>query len=101
MANIHSVLNQKKEGQIVKSPRITEKATKIAESNVYTFNVSVDATKTSIKQAVKALYGVTPVSVRIVTIRQEAVFVRGKKGTKAAGKKAYVALKKGDTITLM
>ena len=94
-------LNQKKEGQVVFSPRLTEKATQIAEGNTYTFNVAKTATKIQIREAIKALYTVTPIAVNLVTRKQQQVVVRGKRGTRAGGKKAYVTLKKGDTISLM
>ncbi len=100
-SKVRAVLKQKKEGRIVITPRLTEKATQIAENNVYTFNIAQNATKTQVKEAVKALYGVTPVSVNVVKQKQETVFLRGKKGLKAGYKKAYVTLKKGDVITLM
>jgi large subunit ribosomal protein L23 len=83
---------------IIKRPRITEKASMKAESNVYAFEVSTDANKKTVAAAVKALYNVTPVKVAIVKIPAKTVFVRGKMGTKAGGKKAYVYLKKGETI---
>ncbi len=86
---------------LIKKPRITEKTTQVANGNVYTFDVAPRATKTQIKEAVFKLYKVTPVKVNVVTIKQRQVFVRGKKGTQAGGRKAYVTLKKGDKIELM
>jgi large subunit ribosomal protein L23 len=100
-SKVRAVLKQKKEGQIVITPRLTEKATRIAEQNTYTFNIAQNATKTQVKEAIKAVYGVTPIAVNVVKQKQETVFLRGKKGLKAGYKKAYVTLKKGDVITLM
>lgn len=80
-------------------PRVTEKASFQAETkNVYTFEVSKTANKYQIAKAVKDNYKVTPLFVRIATIKEKKVFVRGKAGIKAGGKKAYVYLKKGDKI---
>lgn len=90
---------RKSVSSVIVSPRITEKATRVAEGNTYTFNVS-GASKTEIKQAVIALYKVTPIKIRVVTIRKQSA-VRGTRGARAAGRKAYVTLKKGDTIKLM
>ncbi|HYF10276.1 MAG TPA: 50S ribosomal protein L23 [Candidatus Paceibacterota bacterium] len=78
--------------------RVTEKATKESEQNTYTFNVRPDATKTEIREAVKGLYKVDPLTVKIVPVRAKALFQRGKRGRTSAGKKAYVTLKKGDHI---
>ncbi|MEK7514448.1 MAG: 50S ribosomal protein L23 [Patescibacteria group bacterium] len=81
-------------------PRVTEKASLLSSQHIYAFEVSQRATKKDIARAVLAFYGVTPIKVRIVPVPAKNVFVRGKWGTKKSGKKAYVRLKKGDTITI-
>jgi large subunit ribosomal protein L23 len=88
---------------IIIGPRITEKAVSMGEKNVYTFNVRRDATKFSVRDAIKALYGLTPVKVNIVN-KKPAHRLSGSKNrmVKVAGeKKAYVYLKKGDNINLV
>ncbi len=56
---------------VLKGPRITEKAGIKAESdNVFTFEVTKEATKKSVALAVKALYNVTPTKVNIVNSAQ-------------------------------
>ncbi|OGG65219.1 50S ribosomal protein L23 [Candidatus Kaiserbacteria bacterium RIFCSPLOWO2_02_FULL_45_11b] len=88
---------------VIAGPRITEKAVGLGDSNVYTFNVRRDATKYLVSDAVKALYGVTPVKVNIVN-KKPAVRLAGARNrmVKVAGqKKAYVYLKKGDIINLV
>ena len=87
---------------IIIKPRITEKATDSEAMGMYTFDVAERANKQQIIQAVKALYKVTPRMVRVVKVRSKIKKnVRtGKSGIKGGGKKAYVYLKKGDTITL-
>lgn len=93
--------NIRKQNVLVR-PRITEKAVLGADkSGVYVFEVMPKATKTQIAASVKAAYKVEPVKVRIAKIPAKAVFVRGKKGVKSGGKKAYVYLKKGDKIELL
>jgi large subunit ribosomal protein L23 len=87
-----------KYANIILRPRITEKASTISASNVYTFEVGKNSTKGQIAQAIKIYYKVTPVKVRTVVNPTKQVFVRGKKGTKPAVKKAYVYLKKGDKL---
>lgn len=94
--------NNIKAANVLLKPRITEKAVIGADKNgVYVFEVSSKATKKSISASVKALYKVTPVKVRTAKIMSKAVFVRGKRGVKKGGKKAYVYLKKGDKIELL
>ena len=84
----------------VLGPRITEKAAYAAEKNVYVFNVAKDANKLQVKKAIKDLYKVVPVKIAIVVSKPKSVTFRGYAGTKGASKKAYVYLKKGDTIDL-
>ncbi len=86
---------------VIVRPRITEKATKVAEANVYTFDITPNASKTQVKEAIVKLYKVTPLKVNVMKIRARKVFVRGKRGVTAGGRKAYVYLKKGDKIELM
>ena len=85
----------------IREPRITEKATQVAERNVYTFTVAPKASKTMIKEAIVKLYKVTPIKINVMNIKARAVVVRGKRGTQAGGRKAYVTLKKGDKIELV
>ncbi len=87
-------------GGILKNPRITEKTSKINEGAVYTFDVARDTTKPEIKKAINMLYKVNPLKVRVATIPTKNVIVRGKRGTRGGGKKAYVYLKKGETIEI-
>lgn len=96
------VKNTKKDlSSVLKKPRITEKGAIISGiNNVYPFDISLDATKKDIIEAVKMIYKVTPVKVAVLTVPSKTVVSRrnGKKGIKSGGKKAYVYLKKGDKI---
>lgn len=87
---------------ILKHARITEKATMHSAESVYTFDIAEEATKRDVIQAVRALYKVTPRMVRVVSIptKVRRNMRTGKRGMKRGGKKAYVYLKKGETITL-
>jgi ribosomal protein L23 len=80
------------------TPRITEKATVLAERNVYTFNVPQGTTKGAVAEAVFKLYKVHPYKVAIVKTPAARVLARGKRGKTAASRKAYVYLKEGDKI---
>jgi large subunit ribosomal protein L23 len=84
-------------------PHLTEKAVGLGDSNVYTFEVARNATKFQVRDAIKALYNVTPVKVNIVN-KLPAKRRKGSTGrmVKHAGmKKAYIYLKKGDSISLV
>lgn len=88
---------------VIKGPRITEKSVTQGDKNVYTFTIDRAATKFLVRDAIKALYGVTPVKVNIVN-KAPALRLSGSKNrmVKESGmKKAYVYLKKGDTINLV
>ncbi|MDO8594765.1 MAG: 50S ribosomal protein L23 [bacterium] len=81
-------------------PHVTEKASASAEKGVYVFQVALNATKREIMQAVAAFYKVTPTKVTIVTMPVRRITVKGRIGIRAAGKKAYVFLKKGEKIEI-
>lgn len=87
---------------ILKHARITEKASMHQGSGVYTFDVSERATKRDIIRAVQSLYKVKPVKVALARVPAKKVrhMRTGKLGTKQGGKKAYVYLKPGDSISL-
>ena len=81
--------------------RITEKSALNADKGAYTFNVTLNANKSEIKKAIKMIYGVTPVKVSITQRTSKIVMRRGVIGSKSAGKKAVVHLKKGDKIAFV
>ena len=88
---------------VIVAPRITEKAVGMSERNVYTFVVRPNATKYAVRDAIKALYNVTPVKINIVN-KKAAKRVKGFSGKMVHDKgmkKAYVYLAKGDTINLV
>lgn len=88
--------------KIIIRPRVTEKSGIMNEaSNIYTFEVEKGATKDTVAKAIKALYKVKVEKVRMINLPAKKVFVRGKKGTQSAIKKALVYLKKGDKIELV
>lgn len=87
---------------VLQAPRITEKATDAQMKGVYVFNVASDATKRDIITAVKKSYGVSARKVRIVNTSPRSVrnARTGRYGHVSGGKKAYVYLKNGETITI-
>lgn len=88
---------------VIVRPKITEKSVGMSEQNVYTFEVLRSATKFQVRDAITALYNVTPVKVNIVNKKPAMRMVGSRNRTKhvAGMKKAYVYLKKGDTINLV
>jgi len=87
---------------ILRSPRITEKASMHMERSAYVFDVTKEANKKQIAAAVFAIYKVKPRKVAIVNIKPKNVrnMRTGKSGVKGGGKKAYVYLNIGETITV-
>ncbi len=79
---------------IIKKPRVTEKAAIVADKNVYVFEISKDANKSEVKKEIERIYSTKVEKVNIAKTAEKKTFIRGKKGTKAGIKKAYVYLKK-------
>ncbi|HLP43942.1 MAG TPA: 50S ribosomal protein L23 [Candidatus Nanoarchaeia archaeon] len=87
---------------VILVPRITEKATVKADAeNVYVFEIAHDANKTTVSQAIKAMYNVVPVRVNIARNPGKTLFRRGKTGFTSGVKKAYVYVKKGEKIEIV
>jgi len=88
---------------VLKKPLITEKMNSISEAfNRVGFIVDRRANKVEIKKAVKAMYGVDPVSVHTSIMPGKSKARHTKtgftKGTTSAKKKAIVTLAEGDSI---
>ncbi|MBH88348.1 MAG: 50S ribosomal protein L23 [Pelagibacterales bacterium] len=85
---------------VIVSPIITEKATRILENNQVVFKVSPNATKPQIKVAVEALFGVKVVGVNTLNIKGKNKVFKGIRGKRASIRKAMVTLAEGQTIDL-
>lgn len=84
-------------------PRVSEKSFKLAGSNVYMFNVPMDANKIQVKAAVQSEYKVTVTNVNIAVAKGKVKksFRKGQQpieGNRKDTKRAYVTLKDGDSI---
>ena len=79
-------------------PIITEKAMKGSENNQVTFQVPLTATKTEVKAAVEALFGVKVKAVNTVRITGKTKRFRGEIGKRSDVKKAIVTLAEGHNI---
>ena len=85
---------------VLHAPWLSEKALIGTENGVYVFEVPPAATKYEIAAAVEAIYNVTPRQIRVVNLpaKKKALRTRRGFGVRAARHKAYVYLKKGETI---
>lgn len=85
---------------VLKRPWLSEKALIGTENGVYVFAIPADATKTDVATAIEKTYKVTPRQVRIANLPGKKVSLRSRRGVgvRARRHKAYVYLKKGDTI---
>ena len=86
---------------VLKNPWFSEKALIGTENGVYVFEVPPAVTKHDVMNAIEKIYKVTPVKVNMVNLPAKKVSMRTKRGvgTRARRHKAYVYLKKGESIT--
>lgn len=86
---------------IIIRPIVTEKTMKLNDQdNKITFEVSKDANKTSVAEAIKEIYGIKPEKVNIVNVRPKTKRVGKYVGKTSAVKKAVVKLPEGKDIKL-
>lgn len=90
---------------VIIKPIITEKISRLSENNVYGFEIKKTANKSDVSKAVQLVYGVTPLKIRTAKTapKPKRISARGRRGDtgyKKGIKKAYVYLKKGDSIEL-
>ena len=91
-------VSQERKFEILRRPRITEKATNVAAVGAYVFNVCVDATKPEIKAAVEEVFGVKVKAVNTLNQDGKKKRFRGRPGRRSDYKKAYVTLMPGQTL---
>jgi large subunit ribosomal protein L23 len=84
--------------QIIKSPVITEKATRLSEHGQYVFRVAIDANKPEIKAAVEGLFNVQVIDVNTLVQKGKTKRFRGRPGQRSDVKKAFVRLAAGQQI---
>ncbi|MBU0726153.1 MAG: 50S ribosomal protein L23 [Alphaproteobacteria bacterium] len=89
-----------KEGmyEIIRSPIITEKATRGSEYNQVSFRVPLTATKPEIKVAVETLFEVKVTDVNTLRQKGKVKRFRGIAGRRSDVKKAIVTLAEGHSI---
>lgn len=85
---------------VIQAPLVTEKSQASTEQNKVTFRVSPCATKTKVKQAVEAIFGVSVLKVNVVVLKGKTKLFRGKEGKRGDVKKAIVTLAEGQAIDI-
>ena len=83
---------------VILSPVITEKSTRLSEANQVVFKVARNATKPAIKKAVETLFKVKVKSVNTINTKGKVKAWRGKRYEKSDVKKAVVTLAEGHQI---
>ena len=85
---------------VILSPVITEKATKLTDHNQVVFRVPLTATKPAISKAVEELFKVKVKAVNTVTVKGKSKAFRGTRFKRSDFKKAIVTLEEGHQIDI-
>lgn len=85
---------------VILSPVITEKATKLTEVNQVVFRVALDATKPAIAKAVENLFKVKVKAVNTVRTKGKKKAFKGHAFKRSDYKKAIVTLEEGQQIDI-
>ena len=86
---------------VVKSPLVTEKATRLSPQNKYVFWVDTRCNKIEIRKAIENIYKVKVKSVNIISMKGKTRRIRwGQVGKTSSWKKAVVTLKEGNQIKI-
>ena len=87
--------------EIIKKPLVTEKSvTARGAHNVYSFEVSLDASKPTIQSAVQDYFKVKVADVRTLIVRGNKRRVGRYSGKRSNWKKAFVVLEPGQKIDI-
>jgi large subunit ribosomal protein L23 len=85
---------------VILSPVITEKATKLTDHNQVVFRVPLEATKPAIAKAVEVLFKVKVKAVNTVRVKGKTKAFRGTRFKRSDFKKAIVTLEEGHQIDI-
>lgn len=85
---------------IIVGPIVSEKSARLSEHGVVAFKVRKDANRVAVRNAMRELYGVTPVRVNILAIRGKWVRFGKFQGRQGDYKKALVYLPKGTSLDI-
>lgn len=86
--------------QVIKRPLVTERTSDLIEQGIYTFEVSPEANKVQIAEAVEKIFNVGVISVNTLRIHRKQRRRGRFTGYTSGGKKAVVRLKSGDKIEI-
>ena len=86
--------------QILIEPVLSEKTNILREEGKYVFKVDPRATKIQIKEAVRKLYNVHPVSCNVMVVGGKPKRLRSRPGYTSSWKKAIVRLSKDEKISI-
>jgi large subunit ribosomal protein L23 len=86
--------------QILIEPVLSEKANILREEGKYVFKVDPRANKIQIKEAVRRLYNVHPVSCTVMNVGGKPKRLRSRPGFTSSWKKAIVRLSKDEKISI-
>ena len=87
--------------ELIRSPVVTEKATRISEHNQVCFWVPLDANKFEIRAAVEDLFKVKVTAVNTLRKKGKVKRFQGYIGKQVETKKAVVTLAEGQSIDVM
>lgn len=85
---------------VIKKPLVSEKNSILAESGVYAFEVTREATKTDVKKAIEKSFKVKVLSVNTAVCRDRSRRTKGGFSQPKYWKKALVRLAPGEKIGL-
>ena len=86
--------------QILIEPVISEKANILREEGKYVFRVDPRANKLQIKEAVRKIYNVHPISCTVMNVGGKPKRLRSRPGYTSSWKKAIVKLSEGEKISV-
>ncbi len=85
---------------ILLEPVLSEKANLLREEGKYVFKVAQKATKTQVKEAVRKLFNVNPISCTTMIVAGKPKRLRYRKGYTSTWKKAIVRLPNNEKIAI-
>jgi len=85
---------------ILIEPVLSEKANQLRDEGKYVFKVALSATKPQIKEAVRKLFNVNPISCTTMVVGGKPKRVRYRKGYTSTWKKAIVKIPKEEKISI-
>jgi large subunit ribosomal protein L23 len=86
--------------KILIEPVLSEKANSLREEGKYVFKVDPSANKIQIKEAVRRLFNVHPLSCSVMVVGGKPKRLRNRAGYTSSWKKAIVRLPKDEKISL-